>query len=531
MNQTQENLKDAELIREKIVFYASKTPRDLLDDNTIDRKEIQYTISDLSGRKFICGHEGSLKFHDLANRYLKSFPDKKQKFNIRSFVKNLHRIFLRRFINGDEEITNQNISRMLSETLRQSEREFRALTHYVPCNILHSSKNVEFKIGAIKFLHETRFDDIYLSEIENLRTTIAEDHQIQSQQFSEETGSLFGVSCSPEQSRELADRAVDSVISLSKPYEWVAEVKIDKCAPEISYERAVLSIKTALNILKLMLGGEYTNRIRIGDDDSQPLESAKLTREETGNLTISLSRISRGKPIGDKWIDFLQEDCIEYLNVLNPAIELLISFEKISPLWERFLDALSWYGDAVTESSEAAKIIKFVSAIERITGTGKENNSGRGVTDITISRASILHSRISNEKLSDSIQRVEHIYDQRSNLVHGSLSPLDEACTIDAIEAEDITRFILLAGLNFFDSLGLADKSLGQRKLKSCYEDLERQTFDMLHEDLQKEITKSVYCFPCGSLYYLSSHFKKLSTVRTEEILLILNKHLDSIPS
>jgi Apea-like HEPN len=222
----------------------------------------------------------------------------------------------------------------------------------------------------------------------------------------------------------------------------------------------------------------------------QPLGSAQLFRGKNGKLNISTSRMSRGKPIGDEWLEILESDYGDYLMALSQAIELLTFFKTLPPLWERFLDALTWYGDAVAESSEAAKIIKFVSAIERMTGTGKETSPERRVTDIIVSRASILYRNISGQKLIDSIRRVEDIYDQRSNLVHGSLSPQDEVCTKDAIEAEYLTRFILLAGFDFFDYLDLADTTVTQKKLKLAYIELEKYEIDLLEISLIKNIIK-----------------------------------------
>jgi hypothetical protein len=497
MGKAEDNLRDVQKIYDEIEFYKSKTPKDFAEGITLDKDAIRYTVYDFSGRIFICGFEASMKFYNLANRHLDSYPENKQKFDFNDFVKNLHGVFLEFFVHEGREITSQSVNKLLVSTDKRSRRKLQNLTHYIPCNIFHSSTIPEFQIGPIKFLHETRFDELYLNEIEELRTTIAQDHQVRCQELISRTSYVFSNVASPEQSKDLANRLVDGLLSAWNSYEWIAVIKIDGYMPTVSYEKAVLSTKTALNILKLILGGYYTNRIRLGSDDMEPLKGATLSRKEGERLDISLSSTARSKPIGDQWLEILQTVYADYLEISVKAIDTIISFEKTPPLCERFLDALSWYGDAVTESSEAAKIVKFVSAIERMAGTGKtatDDNAQqkRTVTDIIISRASILYSNASDETISDSIQKVTRVYAQRSDLVHGSISPL-EVCANDAAEAENIARFVLLSGLDFFHILGFSDESMNKRKLKEDYENLEQSVVYSLDIHLQQILLESYF--------------------------------------
>jgi hypothetical protein len=345
MNKAEENLRDIQFIHATIVSYLGKTPKDFLEDDSIDKNEIRCTISDESGRIYICGYEVLTRFRFLASRYLGSHPDKKQKIDINGLIRNFYGEFLKRFIKGNQEITIRNIDKMISVAYKATERKFESLIHYIPCNIFHSSNIQEFQIGTIRFLHEVKFNELYGSKIENLRTDIAEEHQASAKKVAEERNNISDAIL-PEQSRQLADRLVDDFISSWKYYEWVAIVEIDQCTPKASYERAILSSKVALNILKLLLGGEYTDRIRLGNDEMRPLGSAQLIRGENGKLNISTSSISRGKPIGDEWLEILESDYGDYLMALSQAIELLTFFKTLPPLWERFLDALTWYGDA-----------------------------------------------------------------------------------------------------------------------------------------------------------------------------------------
>jgi hypothetical protein len=142
------------------------------------------------------------------------------------------------------------------------------------------------------------------------------------------------------------------------------------------------------------------------------------------------------------------------------------------PLCVRFVDALAWYGEAVAECSTAAKIVKFVSAIERLVCTGKEHDAEGKVlplAEIVVARAAIFYSRGPGATLVEARTQFERIYDSRSRIVHGSISPFDECLRSIASKTEEVTRMVLLAGLDFFTSLGIDDPRFKEKQLKEQY--------------------------------------------------------------
>jgi hypothetical protein len=158
-------------------------------------------------------------------------------------------------------------------------------------------------------------------------------------------------------------------------------------------------------------------------------------------------------------------------------LQLCADFADAPPLCLRFIDALSWYGDAITEPSPAAKIIKFVTAIEGITRTGFErDDSGnkRGVTKVVTLRAGILYSMVTEGRLGDSLPQVSAIYRCRSGLVHGSTSPFDDSITGSVPKAAEMARVILLGGLDYFCHLGIEDMGFNPEELSRRYRLLEK---------------------------------------------------------
>jgi hypothetical protein len=64
---------------------------------------------------------------------------------------------------------------------------------------------------------------------------------------------------------------------------------------------------------------------------------------------------------------------------------------------------------------------------------------------------------------------IDEVYTCRSDLVHGSLSPFDGRVFAMVSKAEQISRQVLLRGLEFFNALGLETPNYSVNKLKEDY--------------------------------------------------------------
>jgi hypothetical protein len=282
----------------------------------------------------------------------------------------------------------------------------------------------------------------------------------------------------PEQSRHHADFLVDNLQKFFSLYDWIAVVTVGKCDPVISRERALLTVEGALNILKLLLSQNHSHRFRIAHKPGLPRDTAELTRFSANTLNIAISHRLEGNAISDDGFQFIseQEDGF-YLRTAEKTLESLIDPSRKAPLNQRFLDALAWYGDAVGELSPAARVVKYVTAAERMTVTEKEHDDSgkaRGVTEIVTRRAAILCYTPTENDLDDWETAIGDVYNCRSELVHGSLSPFDEQVFAMVNKAEQISRRVLLRGLEFFNTLGLDTPNYSVRKLKENYLQLER---------------------------------------------------------
>lgn len=94
---------------------------------------------------------------------------------------------------------------------------------------------------------------------------------------------------SPEVSEKLANFLVDGLLEFFAPYQWVADVEILPYEGKVSYDRALFLIRSVLNIIKLMLGRQYTDRLRTAEDRGHAKKSALLSRTADGKPHISIT--------------------------------------------------------------------------------------------------------------------------------------------------------------------------------------------------------------------------------------------------
>jgi len=149
---------------------------------------------------------------------------------------------------------------MLSSAIKHIQKKFVNLTHYIPCVIIEDTTLEEFIIGPVRFMQMRYFlkeqEENFIIERERL----FQEH-IKLCQKAIKNGYPIDKVYTPEQSKEYVDWLVDTVIKNFASYSWVSEVMIPECDKKTSILRAEMVIEGALNILRLMLGENYSKKL------------------------------------------------------------------------------------------------------------------------------------------------------------------------------------------------------------------------------------------------------------------------------
>lgn len=475
MAKKSENLADLETICKRVLWALKLTPEKLMAHIREHKMDAFHSIPNpKNGGMLIIGQAGTDGFWKIARRYLATHPAKKRRTSLSAFVEQLRSQFSQLFLAEAAAIDQANVDRWIARAYDATAQQHEAATHYIPCGLLFSNTVKRFTVGPVTFLHESEFFRVYGDELARLRGTVRDRHRKRVDDAVKK-GFPAKNAATPEQSAQWGDHLADGLLESFKRYNWFAVVDVSEAHKDISHNRALFATRGALNIIKVLLGSYHTSRLRTADDHGPAGKAVALTRDAKGELGISLSNTPMDNTVGEQWLEVLTS--AKYFPLLAKMLTFCSSFDDPPPLCARLLDALSWFGDAVAEKSPAAKIVKFVTAIERICGTGKEKtaeNKDRGVTGIVITRASILYSVFTETPFSKAKKLITDVYECRSKLVHGSISPFADEIAAQVVKVDRATNFVLLAAVDYYNTLGLENRSLDEIGLRAAFLSLEK---------------------------------------------------------
>ena len=260
---------------------------------------------------------------------------------------------------------------------------------------------------------------------------------------------LFARAYTPEESYELACTLHSEATTFFSNYDWIASVVIPECSKEESAERALLAVKTALNIAKLIVGENHSDRLCTAYCKNVSKKHAKIYLDDSGFFNFSFEITSVQNSIGKNWESIFEKQAGYIFNICKSTITRIIKPTQMKDLKNRFIDALTWYGEAVSDVFLPSKLLKYITAIERMTVTNDVH-----VKFQVANRAGALCYILKGGSFEEWKKNIGKLYDKRSSIVHGRHSPLDRELSKHVIEAERIANATLLQGLNHFEYLG-----------------------------------------------------------------------------
>jgi hypothetical protein len=239
---------------------------------------------------------------------------------------------------------------------------------------------------------------------------------------------------------------------------------------KLSRERAERTIEAALDVLKLYFARLHGEGLRQGHSLGPPAKTANLTAEMDGKFNFSYGWSTQDVPTGKDWMNVLNSPHDSYLRAAASALYSCVVPQNSSHLVERFLDAMAWYGQAVSEPLTSVRIVKYVAALERLTITKKLEDK---LTATVIRRTALLSCDRTAEDYQKAEKDAERVYDCRSGLMHGSLSPFGRELHFVAPIAERITRIALFNCLRIFTDLASAIEGATGKHLEAEYVKME----------------------------------------------------------
>jgi hypothetical protein len=351
------------------------------------------------------------------------------------------RIVVQRFVEETRALDEAQVDRALAAAVKEAKRLRSNARHFIPCRLMHVKNPRDFNVGPVQFRGHASFD----KQMEPLYAAYLE------------TGD------SPQQI-EIGKLLLPAARHYYEGFTWVAEVEVLNCDPEISKERAYLAVTAALDCLHLLFGARHSERMSVGGPRMAEDRRAHLHLDAKGALQVSCSSsVTSEVGFKDNWFESLNRPDIEFfLRAAGKAIEPLVNPAIDRPLGMRFVDAAAWFGQAAREMSDAGRIVKAVSALERLVMTDEHED----VAELLSQRAAaVCYDPEREELFDDSALKLKRAYDLRSRLVHGSISPFAPEVKDLAPVTMHLIERVLCGGLGFFESQSLLDHSCTNAQL------------------------------------------------------------------
>ncbi len=341
--------------------------------------------------KLTIGREAIKRLEELAAIALQRAGIDRQ-IELATIMMPLGKILLRKFSLEKRPLDTKNADRALSEVAKLATRSIKPRTHYLPCHLMHAEEPSEFTIGPVRFMNQKTFRSHVAAKIWPNRSIHRGDNWLRRQ-----CAQYYG------------------------NFRWIAEVTIDSCDEQTSERVATAAVTSALDCLHILFSANHSSRMTVGGPAVNHSRTASMQLVDSA-LNFSASIGSLGEvAFPDDWASSFDrpEDRL-LLQLFGIALESAVDPRLDRPMSERFLDAAQWYGEAVRETSRAAKVIKYVTALERLVMTDEKDDITAQVATRVSSICFDPNEPGNREQLR---KEAERAYSLRSKLAHGSLSP------------------------------------------------------------------------------------------------------------
>ena len=434
-----------------VVFALSERVRfvtmvnDAMRDRTFSRlsgSKFLYELKGADGRTYTCGREAQRRLEVAAESSLRGSRFA-ETVSFERFMNALKPAIVDRFITKGAEVDVASVDSVFSTALREAAKARGDSRHLIPCQLMFQAEPDSFSIGPVTFHNRETFKPVFEDLVRETRAKEA---------------------CSGKPT------IADQVIGYFANFTWVADVIVKGCDQQIGKERANQAVGAAVDFMHVLFGHYHSRNMVVGGPGVDADIRAEMeVRDGDTKMSYSIGSTSAmGFPEG--WSAMLEEPGAKALiNAAGRAIEAITEPSRSRPLALRFVDAAAWHGQAVRETSAAASIIKSVTALERLVTVAKSTDTTRIVTE---RNAALSYGTQGDERFADLVKRMESIYDLRSRLAHGTLSPFDPEVRHRRYEVLAAAEKSLINGLDLLDQDGLFDQTLSKGELTAGLEHL-----------------------------------------------------------
>lgn len=469
----QPDIDDVEFIYAEIEKFLTMRPDDLRAHwRASPPLEALHMLPHPSGRgELFLGKNAYMRFNVLARRHLAAQPERRVRVASEKLADALRKEFVRRFLKDFQQITNRSVAEMFDSAYKDLATSFQRRTYYLPCSIVQEQNPAEFKVGPVSFIKRSLFWERHHSDIE--REKVRTGEELRNRWSASAKTPANSEDAADQQAKVFADDLFRGVQEFFGLYDWLAIVETPPADEKISEDLANSLVGRALNVLKLLMGASHSDQISMGSAAPIIARTAQLVRDSDGRFHPTLEFSTPQNSVGNDWFSYIRGPCALYLSTAGILLTRINELFVPTGISTRFLDALHWFGDAVTEPNPAAQLAKYVFALERATVISSGRRK-RVKSKATVSNRSAVFWKQEPKPLYEWTARIREIYEARSDLAHGSRSPFSEDLPSLVSDASKVARMTLLGLLGIMQTYGY---EVPDEQLIRIYSDLESRAF------------------------------------------------------
>ncbi|MGP0592433.1 hypothetical protein ACTRXD_07810 [Nitrospira sp. T9] len=419
---TSKNFEDfAYIISEinRINIGLSKHQRDVFSNRT----EFLYCLSNPEGTGItFIGQKADKRFYEIAKRAHRD-PQLSSRATASILCKTITHNFQEEILRKKNKLTQALADRMISRAVRHVKtNKLKTIKYFWPCVLPDDSATDQFCIGPVIFTRTVQLLEKKKKQFMEY-TDRVEKRYLDNQIDRKEILTPSEIEKTEKDIRKFSKTFVKDLRKYYQQFPWIAEIEIFKFEEEKSTEITNLGFNTALNILRLFFPYPSAREIGQGSNRRGDLKTVMLT-EENGELHISLQgRFECGEEKG--WVQKLTSgEGGRWISTAGSLIPHLYSGGSIPLLYQRFINALWWYGEAlVQEDVPCLKVISLTNSLEAFLGTTEGDPQKLICSQISKRAALLLSIHNKNENWE---KRIRELYGMRSALVHGRIPAFDQ---------------------------------------------------------------------------------------------------------
>lgn len=312
--------------------------------------------------KLVCGREAHFALCDIIKGY-RNLKYKHLMIDIDPLIVPFKKEFSQHLLSGELEINEKNLSRMLHRVFQKAFDNMVAKTHFFPCRLYIPNGNESIKIGPVEFKPASQFLDEYKEKRDSSVEQNVQDVLLKWKRLKKKGNS--SVSSSHDEAFQQINMLEEDHLEEFEKAEWVAASVVAPCSDKISREIALKNVETAIAIIKLAFGAEFSQAFEVGTPPSR-VKTPMLTQTNgkySYEIAIKWNSIYAPKHFNEVIHDTKVRFLFDQVACLLRARSNLDKLDKLSL---KLIHSLNKFGEAVHDISPEYSILNYVIATETV---------------------------------------------------------------------------------------------------------------------------------------------------------------------